>query len=313
MDLELRHLRVLCGIADAGSVSQAASNLGMSQPSLTRLLQRLEHRVGGELFIRGTAGVVPTALGLESARRARIVLLEFDELSADALTTSGTQSLRMGANNVSYVDTLADRLESGLAGWDISLRIEASSVVLVQALAHNQLDAAAIGMSEGHEISLPAQLAHRTVVAAIPVAIALCTDHPLAAQAEVRLVDLADEAWISPPGPEDGSLAALRAAARRAGFTPRIRFECHGGGGQQLIASGRAVQLVGPTTCPGGGMTVRPLAGEPLRLRLDLVWRRVQVTRTLSEQLYLATSSAYAAHASTAPAAQAWWRRHQAV
>ncbi|MET7279136.1 LysR family transcriptional regulator [Kribbella sp. NPDC005582] len=309
MDLELRHLRALCAIADAGSVSQAATNLGMSQPSLTRLLQRLEHRVGGELFTRGTAGVVPTALGHELVRRARIVLLEFDELSADVLTTTGPQALRMGANNVAYVDTLADRLESALAGWDISLRIEASSVALIQALTQNQLDAAAVGMSEGHEIAVPPQLAQRTVVAGIPVAIGLSAGHPLAGQEDVRLEDLANESWISPPGPEDGSLASLRAAARRAGFTPRIRFECHGGGGLELIASGRAVQLVGPTTCPGHGIVVRPLRGAPMHLRLLLVWRRDHITRTLSEQLFQATSSAYAAHASTAPAAIAWWQR----
>ncbi|TDD45674.1 LysR family transcriptional regulator [Kribbella antibiotica] len=307
MDLELRHLRVLCGIADAGSVSQAATNLGMSQPALTRLLQRLERRVGGELFSRGTAGVVPTSRGQEFVRRARIVLLEFDELSADAPAPSGPRALRMGTSHLAYVDTLAGRLDAVLAGWDVSLRIEASSVVLVQALTHNQLDAAAIGMSADQEIPLPPQLAQRTVAAGLPAAIGLAADHPLAASDEVELADLAEEAWISPPGPEDGSLASLRAAARRAGFTPRIKFECHGGGGRQLIASGRAVQLVEPTTCSADGMVVRRLAGEPIHLSLVLVWRRDRVTRAQSEFLYQATSTAYATHAEAA--AQLWWQR----
>ncbi|MGW6513119.1 helix-turn-helix domain-containing protein, partial [Streptomyces niveus] len=35
MELEVRHLRALCAIADAGSLHKAARQLGMSQPSLT--------------------------------------------------------------------------------------------------------------------------------------------------------------------------------------------------------------------------------------------------------------------------------------
>lgn len=58
----------------------------------------------------------------------------------------------------------------------------------------------------------------------IPVFVGLPARHPLAGRAAVDLADLADEAWIGPPGPEDGSPTSLRAAAHRAGFTPRIRF-----------------------------------------------------------------------------------------
>ena len=36
MNLELRHLRVVCAIAETGSVTKAASQLGLAQPALTR-------------------------------------------------------------------------------------------------------------------------------------------------------------------------------------------------------------------------------------------------------------------------------------
>src|SRR5689334_12973656 len=63
MELELRHLRVVCRLADTGSVSKAAAALGVSQPSLTAQLHRIEEAVGGSLFERGSTGVVPTPLG----------------------------------------------------------------------------------------------------------------------------------------------------------------------------------------------------------------------------------------------------------
>jgi len=42
MELELRHLRVICAVAEAGSVTTAAATLGLAQPALTAQLRRIE-------------------------------------------------------------------------------------------------------------------------------------------------------------------------------------------------------------------------------------------------------------------------------
>ncbi|MGH8795377.1 MAG: LysR family transcriptional regulator, partial [Stackebrandtia sp.] len=47
MEVELRHLRAVCAVADAGSVSKAAAALGISQPALTAQLRRIEQSLGG--------------------------------------------------------------------------------------------------------------------------------------------------------------------------------------------------------------------------------------------------------------------------
>ena len=52
MDIELRHLRVICAIAESGSVTKAAASLGLAQPALTAQLQRIERALGGPLFDR---------------------------------------------------------------------------------------------------------------------------------------------------------------------------------------------------------------------------------------------------------------------
>ena len=63
MNVELRHLRVMVLVAEAGSVGRAARWLKVSQPSLTAQLKRIESAFGGELFERSRTGVTPTPLG----------------------------------------------------------------------------------------------------------------------------------------------------------------------------------------------------------------------------------------------------------
>ena len=46
MDLELRHLRIVHAVAEAGSVTKAATRLGLAQPSLTAQLKRIERSLG---------------------------------------------------------------------------------------------------------------------------------------------------------------------------------------------------------------------------------------------------------------------------
>lgn len=98
MELEARHLRMVCAIADLGSVTRAAAALGMSQPNLTRQIQRMERALGGALFDRDGSGSVPTALGGRVLARARAVLPALDDLNADMRdAATGAGDIRYGA------------------------------------------------------------------------------------------------------------------------------------------------------------------------------------------------------------------------
>src|SRR3989337_3006337 len=80
VDLDVRHFRLVEAIAQAGSITKAASALGVSQPSLTAQLQRIERRVGGPLFRRDRTGSHPTALGEVVLAHAKAVLATVHEL-----------------------------------------------------------------------------------------------------------------------------------------------------------------------------------------------------------------------------------------
>src|SRR5260370_17883330 len=61
--LELRHLRYLVAVADAGTFTRAAERLFIAQPTLSQQIGRLEQLLGTPLLHRGRDGVALTAAG----------------------------------------------------------------------------------------------------------------------------------------------------------------------------------------------------------------------------------------------------------
>ncbi|MGJ3256292.1 MAG: LysR substrate-binding domain-containing protein [Alcanivorax sp.] len=58
--IDLNLLPVFDAIMDAGQLSRAADQLGMSQPAISAALQRLRHTLDDDLFVRTRQGMVPT-------------------------------------------------------------------------------------------------------------------------------------------------------------------------------------------------------------------------------------------------------------
>jgi DNA-binding transcriptional LysR family regulator len=77
--LDLNLLRVAVAMLDAGSVSQAAKTLGISQPSVSESLAKLRHHFDDALFVRSGKGMSPTPRGAEVANAARAVLLQVEQ------------------------------------------------------------------------------------------------------------------------------------------------------------------------------------------------------------------------------------------
>jgi DNA-binding transcriptional LysR family regulator len=94
MAVELRQLRCLVAIVDAGTFTDAALQLGVSQAAVSRTLASLEAALGVRLLRRTAREVTPTAAGQRVIGRARRLLAEADDLVAEA--AGGTTRLRIG-------------------------------------------------------------------------------------------------------------------------------------------------------------------------------------------------------------------------
>ena len=58
-------------VEKTGSITQAAENLFMSQPTLSKAIKDLESSLGFPVFKRSSRGVVPTRKGAEFLQHAK--------------------------------------------------------------------------------------------------------------------------------------------------------------------------------------------------------------------------------------------------
>src|SRR6185295_14979117 len=152
MNLELRHLKVVVAIAETGSVTKAASQLGLAQPALTAQLQRIERTLGGPLFERDRRGARPTALGELVLARARVLLPAMKGLQDEAARlagASGTETMsryRIGAIGGPIVGGMVHRLSE--AQPDAQITTHASYYVeeLANMVRDGKLDYAQVGV-----------------------------------------------------------------------------------------------------------------------------------------------------------------------
>lgn len=72
--MELRLLEYFLAIDGVGSISRAAEQLHITQPTLSRQLKQLENELGAPLFTRTNHGLTLTQAGLYLQTRAQEIL-----------------------------------------------------------------------------------------------------------------------------------------------------------------------------------------------------------------------------------------------
>ncbi len=312
MNLELRHLRVICAIADTGSVTKAASALGLAQPALTAQLQRIERTLGGPLFERDRRGARPTALGELVLARARVLLPAMKGLQDEAARLAGTGTTmsryRFGGVNSPILGRLVHRLAADQPQAQISTYASWSVDELAQMVLGGRLDYVLSGVCGNATPSGEFGLTWRAV-ATDAVFVLLPEAHPLAADDEVRLESLRGEQWVAAPG--DGCFGdCFAAACARAGFTPKKMYETDTRSCLDLVDAGEAVALVQATFRPVAGLVTRPLASNPLRWRLLLGWHPDAPAAGIAERVLQHAVASYNESLARNPHYQAWLDRN---
>ncbi|MEU4623810.1 LysR family transcriptional regulator [Actinoplanes sp. NPDC023801] len=276
MNLELRHLKVVCAIAETGSVTKAASQLGLAQPALTAQLQRIERTLGGPLFDRDRRGARPTALGELVLSRARVLLPAMKGLQDEAarLAAGGDHDIlsryRIGAVGGPVVAHLVHRLSAAQPEAQISTHASYYISELAGMVLAGKLDFAQVGVCGDALPSAEYGLVWQTI-GMDAVCVLMPDDHPQAKNLSVDLAELADEQWVAGAG--DGCFGdCFAAACARSGFAPRRVLESDVRNCVDMVELGLAIGLCQPTFRPPAGLTSRPLRGAPLRWRLVLGW-----------------------------------------
>ena len=108
--MNIQHLRYAVEVEKTRSITEAAENLYMSQPNLSRAIRELESDLGISIFDRTPKGIVPTAQGEEFLHYARSILSQFDEMAERYQKKEQTGAiLRLSVPRSSYIASAFER------------------------------------------------------------------------------------------------------------------------------------------------------------------------------------------------------------
>jgi LysR family hydrogen peroxide-inducible transcriptional activator len=193
MDMTL--LRAFVETADAGSLSRAAGPLGLSQPSLSGQIHRLEEQLGAVLFERHGRGVSMTAAGRTLYPRARRLL---DELRATEEAVRRETAAGGGVLKVGAIPTVAPyvlpgalrRFHAHHATTRMELR-EDYSAVLARLLLDGTLDVVVAALPYAFDHLDTEVLGTDALVVAVPAS------HPAARLGRITLEQLHDAPTVT--------------------------------------------------------------------------------------------------------------------
>ena len=99
----IQAIRLFIRVVDLGSFSRAAVDMGIGQPSATKLVAQLEKRLGSRLLHRSTHGVTPTEIGALYYEKCRLIAHHVDEAeTVAALMQSQVQGALRISTSVAF-------------------------------------------------------------------------------------------------------------------------------------------------------------------------------------------------------------------
>lgn len=277
MEPSLTGLRVLRAVAERGSFSAAAAELGYTQSAVSRQIAGLERESGAALFERRSDGVRLTKSGMILLRHARVVL---DEIAAAESELGGTlpdvHEVRVGAF-ISAGAVLLPRALRALRERRPDIRAttrEGTTPALVRALRAGTLDLAVISSRPPYrapDAELPALAAER--IGETNLVLAVPTYGRFAGRDVVGVDELEDVDWVA--SPTTGAEPLMGVWPGLAG-RPRIAHTARDWLTKlQLVAAGCGMTTISPNLAevlPDGVRLIR-VEGVPDERRQILIAR----------------------------------------
>ena len=201
MYIELRHLRTIRAIHQAGGLARAADMMNMTQSALSHQVAGLEDQVGMELFVRRSKPMTLSSAGIRLLRAADRILPEISALEEEfqSLRSGKTGRLHIAIQCHACFDWLFPVLELFRHAWpEVDVDIRAGLAFdSFPALLREEVD---LVISSNPE-PLPGIVANPLFDYA-PTFVA-SAQNPLAAKSMIEAEDFRDQTLITYPVPRD--------------------------------------------------------------------------------------------------------------
>jgi DNA-binding transcriptional LysR family regulator len=243
--MEMHQVRYFLAAARTLNFTKAADESNVTQPSLTRAIQKLEEEFGGLLFRRERSLTHLTELGrqmvphlertYEAAQAAKML--------AKGIGKADVAPLKLGiaGNMPKTLAALLAEVADGLPGFQLSL-IHLPSALVVEEMLKGEIDAAMLLCPR----TLPDRFETITLTP-VDYAVAVAADGPMRTVVNPGLQDLQSVSWIE----SDADIGSeFREICALAGVEPKFRHGCTSDtDALTLVASGLGCALV-PVSTP---------------------------------------------------------------
>ncbi len=270
MNIELRHLRYFVAVAEELHFGRAAARLNISQPPLSQQIQILEQQIGARLFARTNRSVSLTAAGKQFLADSRQILTQVEDAAARAgrLHHGETGELRIGfTSSAPFIKAVSDTLSTFRRRFpDVHIQTrETNTREQIVPLNEGALD---LGLMRNTQ--LPDTLCWEKVLRE-PLLAMVPSDHPLARQQAVSLLELAREPFVFfDPHVGTGLYDDILGLMRRYGTAPVITQEV-----------GEAMTIIG-LVASGLGVSILPASFKRVQLN-EMRWLPISEPDAVSE------------------------------
>lgn len=267
--MDLNQIKYFLSLAETLNFTEAARRSGVSQPSLTRSIQRLEEELGGLLLYRDGKNQRLTALG-------RDVQQEFMRISS-ALSNVKEHSEnsvhgRWRMLDIAVATTIAPGAFSGF--FNHALQQLPSTEVNIHPLGESAgVDDLLAGRYHALILPHPPQDHPKITVQKLyseRFMLAMAQNHPLANQTEIAPEDLVKWPYVDRLVCEFHSQIVEYLMQRDIVMRPRFRAEREDWV-QHMVAQSRAICILPERSALQSGLVIRPVTGLDLSREVSLV------------------------------------------
>lgn len=245
--------QVFLRVAAAGSLSKAATALGMPQSMVSRGITHLERQCGERLFVRTGRGVVLTDLGAQLLPRVSRLAADAEALLEDIRSARGRPVgevlIGLLPSAVSrYTGPLTAAVRAQMPGVRLHL-VEGASALLEEQLREGRLDMAVVLREDA------ASVGDERILVRVPLHLVGPRGDATVARDEVPLVELSGLPLVVPGRPH-----LLRARLDRLAAEHGLSL--------QVAVEADSVQLQYEVAAAGAGYAIVSFAGGQLDARL---------------------------------------------
>jgi len=215
----LRQLEYLVACIDHGSTASAASALHVSQPTISNAIAKLENQLGVQLLRRHhSQGVTATANAKKILHSARALLTYATDLQNEIVTEGDSISgeLKLGSFST-LASSILPRLVHAFSTNFPEIQLEIQEGTQVELLAG--LDSGELELALLYDLDLPNYI-EKTKLMELTPHVVLPKKHRLSAEADIDIVELANEPFILldvPPSRE-----YFLGLFKEAGLSPKV-------------------------------------------------------------------------------------------